>query len=254
MNIEITCPICSFSKMMPMESIPADVKWIICPSCKHRFEFNPSSAGSEGAKASPWERRAEVGLWNGIYQTFKEVLFTPGRFFADHTSGQGIREPMAFGILLGSLGYMMGFFWDFLLISGGIIPNSGLFSQIPVNLLFLLAMIISPVLVLLNMFITAAIIHVLMLILNGGKTGFEGTFKVLAFGQATKALNFIPFLGGFVGWFWNIVVTVIGLKEIHGTTYLKVISAIFICILMKCIALLPIFLLKSLFEAFGILQ
>jgi len=255
MNIEITCPKCNFSKTVQGDKIPDGVRWVICPGCRHRFEFDPVKPDVKRGEGSPWERRVELGLRQGIYQTFMSALFSPGRFFREMTSGKGIREPMAFGLLLGSLGYMIGFFWEFLLISGSIMPYSSSFlSQVPVNWLFLIVMILSPLLVILNMFVTGAIIHVLMLAFNGGKGGFEGTFRVIAFGQTTKALSFIPFIGEVIGWFWNSVLVVIGLKEIHNTSYFRAIAAVFISIILKCLMLLPIFLLKSLFEAIGLLQ
>lgn len=251
---------CNFSKTVPKENIPEGVRWVACPSCKHRFEFAPVKPDVKSEEGSPWERRMELGLWKGIYQTFIAILFSPGSFFREMTTGKGIRESMAFGLLLGSIGYMIGFFWQFLLISGGMLNDSSflsqipIISQIPISWLFLIAMILSPVLVILNMFITGAIVHVMMLVFNGGKGKFEGTFKVIAFGQAAKALAFIPFIGEVIGWFWNLVIVVIGLKEIHKTSLSRTIAVVFVSIILMCLMLLPLYLLKSVFESFGLLQ
>jgi hypothetical protein len=255
MEIELTCPMCSFSKTVPGEQIPEGVNWAICPECRHRFEFVPPKPVVEQEEGSPWERRINIGLWQGIYRTFIAVLFTPGDFFKKMKSGGGIGEALSFGLLLGSLGYMIGFFWEFFLISAGIMPYGGDFlSRIPVNWLFLAGMILSPVLVILNMFVTGAVIHILMLAFNSGKGGFEGTFKVIAFGQATKSLAFIPFIGGVVGWFWNLVVIVTGLKEIHNTSGLKAAAAVIVSLILKLLMLLPVILLTSLIEYTGLLQ
>jgi hypothetical protein len=255
MNIELTCPICSFSKIMSGEQIPEGVKWAVCPECGHRFEFVPPEPVVEQERDSPWERRMDIGLWQGIYQTFIAVLFSPGDFFKKTKSGKGFREALSFGLLLGSLGYMIGFFWEFLLISAGIMPYSSDFlSQIPINWLFLAGMVLSPVLVILNIFVTGAVIHILMLAFNSGKGGFEGTFKVIAFGQATKSLAFIPFMGGVIGWFWNLVVIITGLKEIHNTSGIKAAAAVIISLMLKLLMLLPVILLTSLIEYIGLLQ
>ena len=255
MNIELTCPICNFSRTVPDEKIPEGARWVICPECKNRFEFVPPEPVVEQEKGSPWERRMDIGLWQGIYQTFAAILFSPGDFFKKMKSGKGIREALSFGLLFGSLGYMIGFFWEFCLITAGVMPyGSDFLSRIPVNWLFLAGMILSPVLVILNMYVTGAVIHVLMLAFNGGKGGFEGTFKVIAFGQATKALAFIPFLGGVIGWFWNLVVIISGLMKIHKTSRLKAGAAVIISVILKVIMLLPLILLTSLFESTGLLQ
>jgi hypothetical protein len=256
MNIEITCPMCKFSKTVQEDKIPDGVRWVVCPGCRHRFEFTPLKPGAAGSEeSSPWERRLEIGLWKGISQTFVSVLFAPGRFFMEKTPGKGIREPLAFGLLLGSLGYMMGFFWDFLLVSSGLMPYSSyLFDEIPLNTLFLILMILSPLLVIINIFFTSAVIHLLALVFNGGKGGFKGTFRVIAFGQATRGLAFIPVIGGFIGWCWNIVTVVIGLREVHRTSNLRAIAAVVTSIILKCLMLLPLYLLKTLVDFSGILQ
>ena len=255
MNIEITCPSCKFSKTVPTETIPAGASWVVCPACKHRFEFANPDAGPEFSEGTPWERRVELGLWLGIYRTFASVLFSPAAFFRKATSGKGVTEPMAFGLLLGSLGFMFGFFWDFLLVSGAIMSfGSRLFEQVSLNWIFFIVIILSPLLVLIDMFLKAAVIHVLMLFSHSGKGKFEGTFRTIAYGQATKILSIIPFAGGVTGWVWNIIIVTTGLKETHRTTRLKAAMAVIIFIILKGIMLLPFFLLKAFIDALGIVQ
>ncbi|MBW1801662.1 MAG: hypothetical protein JRJ85_13145, partial [Deltaproteobacteria bacterium] len=57
---------------------------------------------------------------------------------------------------------------------------------------------------------------------------FEGTFRVIAYSQATQILGLIPVLGGMAGWFWHFIVQFIGIREIHDTTYLRVVLAFII--------------------------
>ncbi len=83
MTLKITCPFCDFTKQMPEEKIPPGAKWANCPRCKHRFEFpvHEPAFGFQGTQtgkgadsrrgASPWERRSELGTWQGFYETFK---------------------------------------------------------------------------------------------------------------------------------------------------------------------------------------
>ena len=124
--MEITCPNCNFSKRIRPEKLPVGVKWATCPRGEHRFEFilaatgtdpRPGSIGRAPERrpqrgAAPWESRAEVGLWQGIYQTFKAVLFSPEDLFARLSYRGGIREPLAFGLLFGSLGTLFALFWQ----------------------------------------------------------------------------------------------------------------------------------------------
>lgn len=255
MTVEITCPQCNFSKRFPKDKIPAGARWATCPQCKQRFAFAPPEAsprpeleqeetGTEGRVergAPPWENRSELGLWQGIYQTFKAVLFSPDRLFSTMTHKGGIMEPLAFGLLFGSIGSMFGFFWQFLMWSGRLVAlGEALVGHLSISLIFFGIIIISPLFVIVAMFLTSAILHLLLLIVRGGKNGFEGTFRVVSYSQATQIWGVIPFLGGLIGGLWIIIVQIIGLREIHRTSYLRVILALLIPIALILLLALAI--------------
>jgi hypothetical protein len=68
---------------------------------------------------------------------------------------------------------------------------------------------------------------------------------MVAFSQSTKILELVPFVGGFVGWFWHLIVQVIGLREMHETSYWRTIIAmilpiVFIFIISMAI-IVPLF-------------
>jgi hypothetical protein len=243
MSVEIICPKCNFSKSIPKEKIPAGARWATCPQCKHRFSFAPpkgdvspeqgqKEAGAEGRverQAPPWENRSELGLWQGIYRTFKAVLFSPDRLFSTMRHKGGITEPLAFGLLLGSIGSMFGFFWEFLIMSGGLLAvGEELMGRVSMSLIFFSIIIISPLFVAITMFVGSAVLHLLLLIVRGGKNGFEATFRVVSYSQATQIWAVIPFIGGFIGSLWILIVQIVGLREIHETSYLRVILALLI--------------------------
>ncbi|MGD8226657.1 MAG: YIP1 family protein [Desulfobacteraceae bacterium] len=243
MTVEIVCPQCNFSKSIPRERIPAGARWATCPQCKHRFSFAPpkgkvsvepgeKEAGAEDRVergVPPWENRSELGLWQGIYQTFKAVLFSPDKLFGTMTHKGSIMEPLAFGLLLGSIGSMFGFFWQFLMMSGSLLPlGEELLGRVSMSLIFFAIIIISPFFVAIIIFIGSAILHLLLIIVRGGKNGFEATFRVVSYSQATQIWGVIPFIGGFIGGLWILIVQIVGLREIHETSYLRVILALLI--------------------------
>jgi hypothetical protein len=252
MIVELTCPYCRFSKQIPKEKIPKGAKGVTCPRCRQRFEmpeFNPKAGpgtaetgeekGSDGPEeghgkdlnrqSSPWENRSNLGLWQGIYQTLKAVLFSPEKLFRTLTYKGGIKEPLAFGLLVACLGAMIGFFWEFLILSGGLLSLAyPLFGQLTAALIFLLVIVIIPVLVTFVMFIYSGILHLLLCILGAGQNGFEATFRVVSYSQAAQVWALIPFLGGPIAGIWQLIVQIIGLREIHETSYLRVIIAFMI--------------------------
>ena len=277
MKIELVCPYCHFSKKVPEEKIPDGARLAICPNCRRRFEFSITKEGigfsskeyrvEEGCQAReepwtreeeksgkpseeplpsgvPWENRSEIGLWQAIYQTFRMVLFSPETLFSSMKNKTGIWEPLAFGLLFGSAGAMFGFFWQFLFLSGDIINFvQSFFGQFTVCFIFLIMLIIVPFIIIISMFIVSGILHLLLLIVGGGTNGFETTFKVVAYTQAAQIWGLIPVFGSFVGGIWQLIIQIIGLKEAHKTSYLRVIIALLIpvAIMILVVAALILF-------------
>jgi hypothetical protein len=141
----------------------------------------------------------------------------------------GLKEPLAFGLLLGSLGGMVGLFWQFLVFSAGLSPlTEPFFDRFAVGLVFLIILGFIPAVVILAMFLYSGVLHLLLLAVGGGKRGYEATFRVVSYSQAAQAWGLIPFIGGWIGSLWQVIVQIIGLREIHGTSYLRVIIAFLI--------------------------
>ena len=268
MTTEITCPFCHFSKKIPENKIPVNAKQAICPQCNQKFEILPLNkeappfaekeglnrdlnevglkSGSEPIRnGAPWENRSETGFAKGTYLTFKEALFSPSTFFRGLTFKDGIREPFAFGLLIGAVGNMFGIFWPVLMMSGGLFPfGEAISSHLTVGLIFLIMVVAVPVGVTLSMFIYSAIIHLLLMIVGGGKNKFEATFRVVAYSQAAQVLDLIPVVGSWIGGIWQLIIQVIGLREMHNISYLRAFMAFLlpvgIIFLLIMLALVPL--------------
>jgi predicted Zn finger-like uncharacterized protein len=226
--VEITCPQCNYTKSIPLEKIPPRARWIRCPNCGNRFEYlrKEEAAITEKRHATPWERRLQLGLWGGIKQTLKSVVFSPKNMFSTMPVTGGWREPLAFGLLAGSISSMVAFFWDFLIATSGLLnPLVGLSISLSLPVIFLCFIFLSPLLVTVNLFISSSIIHLLLLLVGGAKNRFEATFRVVAYSQATRVWSILPFIGSPIGWAWKTIVQIIGLKEAHEISYLRIVVA-----------------------------
>jgi len=246
--VEIICPHCYYSREIPEERIPEGVRWARCPRCQERFEVLPNTVRRASAPSErgdldssnsvarvkrryqcPWEARSRLGLWRGIYQTLKAVLFSPEDLFRNGKFEAGIREPLAYGLLLGSMGAMISLFWQFLMLAGGIAAlDEPAVGRMAMSVVFLIVLVFVPLFVLVSMFMYSGVLHLFLLLVRGGPRGFEATFRVVAYSQATQVWALIPFLGGWVAGIWQLVVQIIGLREIHETSYGRVIVAFLI--------------------------
>jgi hypothetical protein len=240
-TVKIVCPNCNFSKEILEERISPSAKWATCPQCKIRFQFRktvpvtvvdagPTQTGVGTRRhgiLSPWERRSDIGFWRGVSQTLKAVLFSPTDFFKHAAVEGGVKEPLAFGLLVGSLGMMFEVFWQFLFKGENIgIFADTLFGPYAMTAAFLGIMTFCPLFIFFAILLTSLITHALLMVVRGGGNGFEATFRVNSLCQATQVWGVIPFIGGLIGAFWFFVAQVIGLKEIHDTSYLRVAMAL----------------------------
>jgi hypothetical protein len=178
---------------------------------------------------TPWERREELGLWRGIFRTLRAVFLSPEGLFRTMNIRASMSETLAFGLLFGSIGVMFGFFWQFLLMPEKVtLFSHALFGQYTAQAVFVCILVLSPLFVILQMFVTSGIIHLLLLLVRGGKNGFPATFRVVSYGQAIHIWGLLPYIGSLIGNLWYLVVQIIGLREIHDTSYGRVIVALFI--------------------------
>ena len=140
-----------------------------------------------------------------------------------------MREPLAFGILFGSIGLMLELFWQFLTGEGSLssirVEFMGDYGS---SLVFLGAAILCPLAATAMICMMSLIVHLLLSVVGGGKNGFEATFRAVCYSQATQFWALIPYLGGLVATLWLAVVLLIGIREIHGVSYTRVLIAFFV--------------------------
>ncbi|MCK5593042.1 YIP1 family protein [Candidatus Bathyarchaeota archaeon] len=101
-------------------------------------------------------------------------------------------------------------------------------------------------------FISGAWTHLWVYLLAGRKShGYVQTLKALAYGATPACLvGWVPFIGGLTGGIWALVVTIIGLRELHGMTTGRAVAA---CLLPAVIVLVIILvLILPLLDIFGL--
>lgn len=180
---------------------------------------------TEGLQLPPWERRERFGLLNGLYLTVKDVLLAPGRFFHRMPSQMGILRPLMFAVVLGAIGTFIA--WMYSLVSSSLqMVLLGDFSHSQSSLVSFFLFLFSPILVTLGIFIQAGMIHGALMLLGGNRLGFEATFRVSAYSEATTVILLVPICGSWVAMIWSMVILIIGLYNIHETEPWKAVMAV----------------------------
>lgn len=184
---------------------------------------------TEQAKGSgyevPWETLEESGFFPGFIETVKRAMLAPSAFFYKMPL-KGFVMPLAFFLMISVIQALATFIWNM----AGIFPtaaqhDAGGLGMGVMGLGSFFIVIVYPIFMGIWLFIASGITHLFLTLFQAGKSGFEGTFRATAYGSAPMILGLLPFLGPLVGAVWSLGVTIIGYKQIHETSFLKVIVA-----------------------------
>lgn len=184
-----------------------------------------TGARPPGVSASAGEEFDYRDPIQSFVATVRRLVVEPVAFFRGMNRQGDFVNPLVFALicweisaiisgLLGVLGSLVG-----LGARGGGEAIVGFFASL----------ILTPILAVVVLFIAAGIIHLLvMLIVRPMGTGFETTFRAIAYANVTALVSWIPILGALVGTLWYVVLSVLGVRESHATSTGKAVAIVLI--------------------------
>jgi len=97
-----------------------------------------------------------------------------------------------------------------------------------------------------SIFVGSVITHICLIFVGGNKRGFEATFRVVSYAWCGNLFEVIPFIGCAVGSIYTLILSIIGIREVHGISTGKAVIAvllpmIIIGILIIMAIIIPIF-------------
>ena len=186
----------------------------------------------------PWEDPARVSALERFTETVKLLATRPGEAYAGMPTSGGIGSPLSYAVVVGWIGIAFAVVWN-MLFQGMWLPFMDLGDEAAVFAGFTAAwgigmLFLAPLFVLVGVFIGAAILHLMLMIVGGAKNGFEATFRVVCYAQTAQLAAIIPFCGGLISAVWAIVLYVIGLASAHRTTQGKAVLAVALPLVLCC--------------------
>jgi hypothetical protein len=183
----------------------------------------------------PWEHREQLGFWKAYFDTVVMVLTKPGEAFAMMKAEGDMMGPMLFALIGGCAGIIVSILIQMCLQSVGFMANRESAMMGVVGIWAIGYILLSPVIVIVGMFLVSGILHVCLMIVGGAKKSFETTFRVVCFSTgSTYLLSMIPLCGGMIAGVWNLVLEIIGLARAHEIDTGKAVMAVLIPIVVCC--------------------
>jgi hypothetical protein len=168
-----------------------------------------AAAGPDPKAVVSWED-PELSILTGMGRTLREVLFRPGEFFAN-LGREGWAEPLAFALIVSSVGLLGTLFWHLLVLAPA--GRSPLLGLEPGLLLALMAG--TPVLVLVNLGVGALCWWGSVALVGAGRD-FAPAWRIFCYAQGGLALGLIPFFGMVVAEIWVLVLLYCGIRQVYG--------------------------------------
>ncbi|MHB8079445.1 MAG: YIP1 family protein [Candidatus Krumholzibacteriia bacterium] len=199
----------------------------------------------------PWEERERYGFLNALYLTTRDVLGSPERFYARVPPRGGLWQPLLFALVVGILSAFLDWMWTLAASSLRILMEEDVARLLRGQLSSGFAFIMSPGIAFATVFVQAGVVHLCLLLMDGARNGFAATFRAVAYAQAVWILAALPFCGNVVALFWGAVVTIIGLRRLHGTTTWRAVLAVslpMIACLASCAGLALLGIAKGLLD------
>ncbi|HKC13692.1 MAG TPA: YIP1 family protein [Vicinamibacteria bacterium] len=211
-----------------------------CPSCGRDL---PAPMPPPAAGGTPWERRAQIGFVNALIDTTRGVLTGPTAFFRSMPVMGGIGAPLGYGVIVGYIGLVAQALYQAIfrsVLGSGLGSLAGrpewerLATTLQSGLGLVIQVILGPAILTVGLFLSAGIVHLMLMLLGGARRNFEATFRVACYAEAPALFALLPFCGGIVGVVYRLVLYIIGLAEAHQIGKGTSAAAVLLPILLVC--------------------
>ncbi|WP_235503203.1 YIP1 family protein [Candidatus Xiphinematobacter sp. Idaho Grape] len=174
-----------------------------------------------------WEKRHEVGILQALFQTIRGILVNPAEVFSKMPTRGDYLSPLLYvitltvGVGVCTLPYSTLYaavFRRLVRSFPGVNTLNMSFFEVDSLSLASIAMAITlmPVLATLGSLLRAGFLHLVLYLVGGANKGFESTFRIICYSDATAAIfRLLPFLGILVTFVLDILLLIIGLKKVN---------------------------------------
>ena len=205
-----------------------------CPYCRGPLSPPPDRGGTDGRAGAEAAEQAGLPEWEdsavtfpgNLTRTWGRSMFQPAAFFAGVSADRTIFRPVLYFLIVVVLAASLWLTW------GAVLPGSspgpvqeaiGLFSPALVDAeaawsrpaLLLATFFLTPLAALLYLVAWSLVIHLIVVLLAPGRRPFAATVRTICYASGPSLFSVVPWMGVVVGVVWEVVLTVVGLREAH---------------------------------------
>ena len=223
------CPNCGQQVDVPEPSVrpPGQEPWGQPAAGGGRFTGEPPPGGSGGypgggRELTPWERRKELGAFQGFFETWKRSVFSPQTFFPSVRPDVPWTEALFYAWIIYAITVLVG------------LPfvGLGLVRPIPGNLddpqmenairafsggagigALLVTLLLYPLVILAG----AGIIHLVAMLFGAASNGYGATVRALCYAAGPHLFGIVPCFG-ILASIYAVVLSIFGIASLQQTS------------------------------------
>ena len=194
----------------------------------------------------PWPPRQDAPVVMALGETWRSATFDPGSFFRRMPPEQGVGPAILYYLVVGILVAGVSLFWDMTGVFTRPAGDEAVAAELGIGTLDpVIGFLLSPLVLLIGLVLSAAVSHVLLLVFGAARHGFGVTVRVFCYAYSPMIFGVVPLLGALVGGIWMIVLSILGLRDAHGIEGWKAALAV----LLPFVLLVGLIVLVALFFA-----
>ncbi len=174
--------------------------------------------GEDPRRASTGSATAEFTYTNPVESfvgTVRDLVTRPVDFFRGIARRGDFVNPLTFALVCAMISAAIGGFLGVLYATVGI-GDTGVGGAMGA---LVASLFLTPIISAIALFIGAGILHLLVaLVVKPANSGFEATFRVVSYSNVGQLVGWVPVVGPLVAAVASIVLSVIGVREVHETT------------------------------------
>jgi DNA-directed RNA polymerase subunit RPC12/RpoP len=233
------CPLCAGEFQSPTAGM------VRCPHCGGEILVDV-----QVPEGCAWDRE-HGGQWaQAFVADLKASLADPLAFFAQVGAGRGWVRPWCFALIISvaaffiAAAYQAGFQALALgphignLLSAAMQPFAVLSLPVSIAVVGAFAIIGIPIVTTAALAVQTLLYHICLMLLGAARRDIGTTFRVVCYSMGPQLFQIVPLVGGMIAGAWQLVLAILGLKVVHGTSYARSALAVFLPMLACCSVIL----------------
>ncbi len=202
--------------------------------------MNQTGAGNARRDSHDWARRDQIGYAEAFLKTTSQIITEPATFFGRVDPTSPFQGSLLYGVLIFVVSMLFSAFWQAAVQLMGLGAAPEPVAQLMGLGALVGILVLSPVFALIGIFLGAGIFHLLLLLFGWNEHPFGATVKVVSFSGVSGLANAIPVCGNLIGAVWGIILLVVGLRELQGTSTGQAVVVVLapIVLILLCVCLI----------------